>query len=51
MAEKKRMTPDDIKVRVVYSEGYRKRYTKACLDILAIREKLQKDGAMLEKSK
>lgn len=29
----------EIKVRVEFTEGYERRFTKACLDILARREK------------
>ena len=49
--QRKRITPDDIKVRVVFSEEYRERYTKACLDVLDKREKFpnttvcKQDGA------
>lgn len=35
MAKKK----EDIKVKVIFTEGYEKRYTEACLKVLAAREK------------
>lgn len=30
---------EDIKVKVVFTEGYEKRYTEVCLKVLAAREK------------
>lgn len=36
-----RINPEDIKVMVTYTEGYRERYTAACLKILERRRKQQ----------
>ena len=36
-----RIKPEDIKVTVTYTEGYRERYTAACLKILERRRKQQ----------
>ena len=36
-----RINPDDIKVTVTFTEGYRERYTAACLKILERRRKKQ----------
>lgn len=33
------MKPEDIKVRVVFTEGYAQRYTAACLEVLERRKK------------
>ena len=34
-----RIKPEDIKVTVTYTEGYRERYTAACLAVLERRER------------
>lgn len=40
MKEKK-----EIKVKVTYTDGYRQRFTKACLDVLRKRELMNKTSA------
>lgn len=41
-----RINPDDIKVTVTLTEGYRERYTAACLKILERRRRQQEMGRM-----
>ena len=39
-----RINPDDIKVTVTFTEGYRERYTAACLKILDRRRRQEQEA-------
>lgn len=39
------MKKEDVKVKVTYTEGYQRRYTQACLEVLKKREITKKASA------